>query len=138
MTKGIFAGSFDLCHAGHMLAFKEARANCDFLTLALQSNPHTDRPDKNTPIMSVNERRIIFEGVRYIDEIIGYDTEADLMALVEKMRPDVYFMGEDWKGKDSWHEPLMKKLGIAIHYLKRDHTYSSSDLRRRIVAAEKQ
>lgn len=137
MTKGIFAGSFDLCHAGHILAFKEARGNCEYLTVAIQSNPHADRPEKNTPIMGINERKIILQGIRYIDEIVEYDTETDLMALVEKTHPDIYFMGEDWKGKDSWHEPLMKKLGIRIHYLKRDHTYSSSELRRRIVAAEK-
>ena len=137
MVIGFFPGSWDLCHAGHVLGFKEARAHCDKLVVGLEIDPSVDRPDKNKPIMSVEERKIILEGIRYIDEVLEYDTEAGNAELVKKIKPDIYFMGSDWKGKDSWHVPFMKDLGIPIHYLKRDHDYSSSGLRRKICLEEK-
>ncbi|MSR73732.1 MAG: glycerol-3-phosphate cytidylyltransferase [Candidatus Pacebacteria bacterium] len=134
---GFMPGSWDLCHAGHILGFKEARAHCDKLIVGLQVDPSVDRKDKNKPIMSVEERRIILEGIRYIDEIVEYKTESDNADLVKKIKPDIYFMGADWKGRDSWHIHFMDVLGISIHYLKRDHDYSSSNLRKKIYFEEK-
>ena len=130
--RGIFAGSFDLCHAGHMMAFKEAKENCDYLIVALHSDPSTDRPEKNKPIMGVNERRIILEGIRYIDEIVGYDTEADLVSLVNTLDLDVYFIGEDWIEKEFSAKQACFNNDVVIHYLSRKHAYSSSELRKRI------
>ncbi len=135
--KGFFPGSFDLCHAGHILSFKEARAHCDELIVGLQSNPHLDRPDKNVPIMSMDERRIILEGVRYIDVIREYDTESELVELVRGLKPDVYFIGEDWKGKEFSCKKTCEELGITVHYLSRSHPYSTTELRKRIIAIGK-
>src|SRR3989344_2965463 len=100
MEIGFFPGSFDLCHAGHVLSFKEARENCGKLIVGLQIDPSMDRPDKNKPIMSVEERRVILVGIRYIDEIWEYATEADLVKMVRDLKPNVYCIGEDWRGKE--------------------------------------
>src|SRR5438477_2472547 len=99
---GITAGAFDLCHAGHMLMFEEARGVCDHLIVALHSDPSLDRPgSKNKPTMSVRERLIILKAVRYIDEIITYDTEADLYNLLKenKIGIDVRILGVEYKDK---------------------------------------
>jgi len=126
------AGAFDLCHAGHVLAFRNAKKDCDYLIVGLHRDPSIERPEKHTPIMSVGERRIILEGIRYIDLIVEYDTEEELMMLLNGeslgMKPDVRFLGQDWKGKPyTGHE-----LGIPILWEDRSHGYSSSELRDRI------
>ena len=136
MEIGFFAGSFDLCHAGHVLGFKEARENCDKLIIGLQVDPSVDRKEKNKPIMSVEERQIILSGIRYIDEIKEYGTEADLVRMVRELKPVVYFLGEDWRNKESLAKKACKEMGIRIHYLVRDHTYSSSGLRQKIYLSE--
>ena len=81
---GVTVGAFDLCHAGHILMFKEAREVCEYFIVGLQSDPTIDRPEKNKPIMSLKERRIILEAVKYIDEIFEYDTEAQLYDILKK------------------------------------------------------
>ncbi|MDO8582383.1 MAG: adenylyltransferase/cytidyltransferase family protein [bacterium] len=136
MEIGFFPGSFDLCHAGHVLSFKEARENCGKLIVGLQVDPSVDRPDKNKPIMSVEERQIILQGVRYIDEIKEYRTEADLVLLVRELKPDVYYIGEDWRGRDFSAKAVCEELGIRVHYLDRNHSYSSSGLRQKVYMSE--
>lgn len=127
---GITAGAFDLCHAGHILLFKNARARCGHLIVALHRDPSMERPHKHRPVMSVKERRIILEGIRYIDEIVEYDTEAELLELLKKA--DVRFLGDDYIGKDY----TGKELDIPIAWEDRSHGYSSSELRKRVAAAE--
>ncbi len=134
---GFYPGTFDLCHAGHILSFEEARANCDILIAGLQSNPNIDRKDKNIPIMGMDERRIILKGIRYIDEIREYDTESQLIDLVRKLKPDIYFIGQDWKGKEFSCKKLCEEISIAVHYLSRNHSYSSAELRQRIINSAK-
>ena len=135
MKIGFTAGAFDLCHAGHMLSFREAKKNCDLLVVALHNDPSMERSNKNKPIMSIEERRIILEGIRYIDMIFEYETEEELMALltgetVDWMNPDIRFLGDDWNDKPfTGHE-----LNIPIHWIDRSHGYSSSELRKRIAA----
>ena len=102
---GITAGAFDLCHAGHMLVFKEAKTVCDYLIVALQDDPSKTQSDyrgkkKNTPIMTLEERRIILEGIRYIDEVVVYSSEKDLYDLLVNLKPDIRIIGADWKGKE--------------------------------------
>lgn len=138
MTIGFYPGSFDLCHAGHMLAFKEARQHCKYLIVGLQSNPNNDRKHKNIPIMSMEERRIILNGIKYIDEIQRYDTEVQVVALVKELKPSIYFIGEDWKNKEFSAQKTCLELGIKIHYLSRNHAYASSTLRKKIYAAERE
>ena len=131
-TIGFTCGSFDLLHAGHMLMLAEAKDWCDYLIVGLQSNPTLDRPDKNQPIMSLEERKILLEGNAFVDEIIVYNTEADLLNLLESLKLDVRIVGADWEGKPyTGHE-----LDIKVRFNTRTHNYSSSELRRRVYVAE--
>ena len=131
---GFTAGAFDLCHAGHILVFKEARGVCDYLIVGLQSDPSLDRPEKNKPVMSLEERKIILEAIRYIDEIVVYDTEEELYNLLKENKSgiDVRIIGKDWEGKPyTGHD-----LPIEIYFNTRDHGFSTSALRRRVYEAE--
>lgn len=126
---GFTAGAFDLTHAGHYLMFKESKENCDYLIVALQTDPTIDRPEKNKPVQTLEERKIQLEACKYIDEIIVYDTEADLYELLKKLTPDIRFVGIDHKGKPFTGD----ELPIKIFWNTRDHGYSSSKLRERIM-----
>lgn len=133
MRKGFTCGAFDLCHAGHMLMFKECKTFCDYLIVGLQTDPTIDRPEKNKPIQSLEERRIQLEAVRYIDEIVIYSTEAELYELLKKneLGIDVRILGEDWKGK-----PFTGyDLPLETVFNSRTHSYSTSNLRDRVVLA---
>lgn len=134
---GITAGAFDLCHAGHMLVFKEAKTVCDYLIVALQDDPSKTESDyrgkkKNTPIMSLEERKIILEGIKYIDEVVVYSSEEDLYNLLVSLKPDIRIIGADWKGKEyTGHE-----LPIEMYFNSRGHHFSTTALRERIYEAE--
>jgi len=133
---GVTVGAFDLCHAGHILMFKEAREVCDYLIVGLHSDPTIDRPEKNKPVMSLEERKIILEAVRYIDEIFIYDTEARLYEILKENKYgfDVRIIGADWKGKPyTGHD-----LPITMYFNSRDHGFSTTELRRRIYEVEKE
>lgn len=134
MKKGFTCGAFDLCHAGHMLMFKECKNFCDYLIVGLQSNPNIDRPGKNKPIQTLEERKIQLEAIKYIDEIIIYNTEKELYDLLSKndLDIDVRIVGADWKGKPfTGHD-----LPIEVVFNSRNHSYSTSSLRRRVTEAE--
>jgi glycerol-3-phosphate cytidylyltransferase len=136
-TVGVTAGAFDLCHAGHMLVFQEAKTVCDYLIVLLQDDPsQTDASyrgkKKNVSIMSLEERQTILEGIRYVDEVIMYSSEEDLRRLLVELRPDIRIIGADWEGKQyTGHE-----LPIKMHFNSRGHTYSTSELRMRVHQAE--
>lgn len=134
---GVTVGSFDLCHAGHLMMFKECKAVCDFLIVGLQDDPSvTDASyrgkKKNKPVMSLKERKTILEGIRYVDKIFTYSTEEDLYKKLKKLRYDVRIIGADWKGKRYTGHDLPHK----IYYNKRSHKYSTSELRDRIYNIE--
>ena len=135
MIKGFTCGAMDLLHAGHVLMLKECRAQCGFLTVGLQTDPSIDRPDKNKPIETLQERMIRLEGCKYVDEVVVYDTEEDLYYLLQELKPDVRFMGIDWKNKPNYSRDLLPKMKVI--YNSRNHNYSSSDLRRRIMNDKK-
>ena len=132
MVKGFTCSCFDLLHAGHILMLKDAREQCDYLIVGLQTDPTIDRPEKNKPVQSFQERKIQLEAVRYIDEIVVYETERDLYELLKKINPDVRILGTDYKNKKFTGDDL----GISIYYHKRDHNYSSTNLRKEIVVKE--
>lgn len=112
--------------------FKEAKKKCTHLTVLLQEDPSIDRPEKNKPIMTLKERKIILSGITYIDKVLVYRTEKDLYALLKKIKPDVRIIGADWKGKlYTGHD-----LPIKMYFNSRGHSYSSSELRQRIHRAE--
>ena len=133
---GFTAGAFDLCHAGHMLMFAEAKEQCDYLIVGLHTDPTIDRPDtKNKPIMSVKERMIILEGIKYIDEIVTYDTEADLLKLLTEnpLNIDVRILGVEYKDR----QYTGRDLPMPVYYNTRDHGFSTTELRGRVYEAEK-
>ena len=140
MKLGFTCSSFDLLHAGHYLMLKDAKDQCDFLIVGLQTDPtldleyrmKTDNKQKNKPIQSYEERKIQIKGCRYVDKVIEYSTEDDLYKLLEEINPDVRILGSDWMGKEyTGHD-----LDIKIHWHKRDHDYSTSNLRRRVYEIE--
>ena len=129
---GIVASCFDLFHAGHILMLQTAKENCDRLVVALQSDPTLDRPEKNKPIQSLFERYIQVAACKYVDDILPYDTEADLYNLLAGYAWDVRFLGEDYYGRNDFTGAV---LDIPIFYCPRRHNYSSSSLRTRIEQA---
>jgi glycerol-3-phosphate cytidylyltransferase len=137
-NKGFTCSTFDLLHAGHILMLKEIRELCDYLIVGLQTDPTIDRPDtKNKPIQSVVERRIQLEAVKYVDEIVVYDTEKDLEDIFMVYPISTRFLGKEYKGRDFTAKKLCMDLGIKVHYNSRNHNFSSTELRERVYAAEK-
>ncbi len=128
MKRGFTCGTMDLLHAGHVLMLKECKEQCDYLVVGLQTDPTIDRPHKNKPIESLEERRIRLEGSKYVDEIVIYETESDLYKLLKKLKPDVRFVGADHKGKPFTGDDLT----IPIIFNSREHNFSSTSLRERI------
>jgi glycerol-3-phosphate cytidylyltransferase len=131
---GVVASCFDLFHAGHILMLMEAKDECDRLIVALQSDPTIDRPEKNKPVQALSERYIQLEACKYVDQIVPYDTEADLYNLLAGYDWDVRFLGMDYIDRTEF---TGSDLDIPIHYCSRRHNYSSSGLRERILKAKK-
>ena len=130
---GFTCSTFDLLHAGHILMLKESAEVCDFLIVGLQTDPTIDRPlTKNTPIQTLEERKIQLEAVRYIDDIHVYDTEDSLIELLKLVKPDIRILGSDYEGKPFTGD----FLNIPIHYHERYHDYSSTNLRKMIYNRE--
>ena len=127
-TRGITASSFDLLHAGHILMLKEAKSVCDYLIVALQVDPTIDRPEKNKPIQSYYERWVQVSAVKYVDEIIPYSTEEELMTILQNYSIDIRILGDEYKDKSFTGETL----DMGYHFNKRTHNYSSTELRKRI------
>ena len=132
MIIGITFSSFDLFHSGHVAMLKEAKANCDHLIVGVQTDPTIDRPDKNKPIQSVFERYVQLEGCKYIDEIIPYETEKDLIDILLTYDVNVRFIGEEYKQNEFTGKQLCVDKGIELYYNKRQHSFSTTGLRKRI------
>jgi glycerol-3-phosphate cytidylyltransferase len=135
MNTGITFSSFDLFHSGHVAMLKEARQNCDFLIVGLQTDPTIDRPEKNQPIQSVFERYVQLEGCKYIDQIIPYATEQDVIDILLTYQICTRFIGEEYRTKEYTGKQLCIDNGIEIYYNKRQHSFSTSELRKRIKQA---
>ena len=130
---GITFGSFDLYHYGHALMFEECKEYCDYLIVGVQSDPSIDRPKKNKPVQSHEERKGIVSSLKFVDEVVSYDTEADLIEVLKNIQPHVRILGADHEGKPfTGHE-----LPIKCVFNTRDHGYSTSELRKRVFEAEK-
>ena len=127
MKVGFTCGAFDLLHAGHVVMFKEAKQNCEYLIVGLQTDPSIDRQEKNQPVQSVYERYMQLQAIKYIDEIIPYDTEKSILDLLESTEIHLRFIGEDWQDKHFTGKGLHE-----IYYTNRQHSFSSSGLRRLI------
>jgi glycerol-3-phosphate cytidylyltransferase len=132
MKVGFTCSAFDLLHAGHVQMLRDAKEHCDYLIVGLQVDPSLDRAEKNSPVQSVVERYTQLRGVRYVDEIVPYLTENDLIDILSLYEIDIRFLGEEYKEKDFTGKDVCKKRNIRLHFNNRDHRFSSSDLRRRI------
>ena len=133
---GFTCSTFDLLHAGHITMLEEAKHHCDYLIVGLQNDPTIDRPEKTAPIQSIVERQIQLAAVKFIDEIIVYNTEQDLMDLLLTLPIKVRVLGDEYKAKDFTGKDIAKQRGIKIIYNGRDHSFSSSSLRKRVVWGE--
>lgn len=130
---GFTCSTFDLFHAGHVLMLKEAKELCEKLVVGLQTDPTIDRPDtKNKPIQSVFERYTQLQACKYVDEIVVYETEKDLLDLLQSYPIDIRILGEEYKGK-----PFTgSELSIENHFNRRRHTFSTTELRDRVYQIE--
>jgi glycerol-3-phosphate cytidylyltransferase len=139
MKVGITFSTFDLLHAGHIGMLREAKQHCDYLIVGLQTDPTIDRPtEKNKPVQTLVERYAQLNAVKFVDEIVPYQTEQDVVDILELFEIDIRFLGEEYREKDFSGKDVCRKRGIELHFNKRDHRFSSSDLRRRVVDAEKE
>ena len=129
-TIGFTCSCFDLLHAGHIIMLQYAKRRCDKLIVGLQTDPTLDRPEKNKPIQSFEERKIQLEAVKYVDEVIEYETEEELYQLLKILIPDVRILGSDYE--DGRYYTGME-LNIPIHFHQRNHDYSSSNLRKKLL-----
>ena len=131
-TIGFTCSCFDLLHAGHLLMLQDAKSKCDKLIVGLQTDPTIDRPEKNKPIQSLEERRIQLEAVKYVDKIFTYDTEEDLYKKILDINPDIRILGSDYDIPDKRFTG--DDLDIEIYYHNRNHNYSTTNLRKKIVS----
>ena len=132
MRVGITFSAFDLLHAGHVAMLRESKQQCDYLVAGLQLDPTFDRPEKNKPIQTIVERYTQLKAVKYIDEIVPYTTEKDVEDNLEMYQIDVRILGDEYKDKDFTGKDICRRLGIELYFNKRDHRFSSTDLRKRI------
>ena len=135
---GFTCSTFDLLHAGHILMLAECKQICDYLIVGLQTDPTIDRPDvKNKPVQSIVERFVQLSAVKFVDEIVVYDTEKDLEDLLMFLPITVRIIGEEYKDKEFTGKQICEDRGIKIWYNSRNHRFSSSELRNRTYESEK-
>ena len=136
MKVGITFSAFDLLHAGHVKMLEEAKRQCEYLICGLQTDPTIDRPEKNKPVQSIVERYIQLDAVKYVDKIIPYNTEKELIEIFSSLDLDIRIIGEDYKSETFTAKDICQKRDIKIIYNKRDHNYSTSNLRNKIYNIE--
>ena len=136
MKIGITFSTFDLFHAGHIKMLEEAKSNCNYLIVGLQLDPSIDRPEKNKPVQTIVERYVQVKSCKYIDEVVPYVTEQDLIDILSSFKIDVRIIGDEYINKDFTGKEYCKKKGIDIYYNKREHRFSSSALRKQVSKSE--
>jgi glycerol-3-phosphate cytidylyltransferase len=136
MRIGITFSAFDLFHAGHVKMLEEAKRQCDYLICALQTDPTVDRPEKNKPVQSVVERYIQLKACKYVDEIVPYATEQDLEDVLRSFKIDVRIIGDEYAEKTFTGRTYCEEKGIDLYFNKREHRFSSSELRREVQEKE--
>tara|TARA_R110000868_G_scaffold81456_3_gene230544 strand:+ start:2967 stop:3386 length:420 start_codon:yes stop_codon:yes gene_type:complete len=136
-TVGFTASTFDLLHAGHVAMLREAKSHCDYLICGLQIDPSVDRSEKNSPVQSIVERYTQLAAIRYVDEIIVYSSEKDLTDILELYTIHVRILGDEYKDKEFTGRERCETLGIKLHFNSRNHRFSTTDLRKRIMEKSK-
>jgi glycerol-3-phosphate cytidylyltransferase len=132
MKIGFTCSTFDLLHAGHVSMLREAKSQCDYLICGLQVDPTIDRKEKNAPIQNIVERQVQLNAIKYVDEVIIYCTENDLCDIINMYPIDVRILGEEYRSKDFTGKDECRQRGIDLYFNKRDHRFSTSDLRKRV------
>jgi glycerol-3-phosphate cytidylyltransferase len=130
MKTGFTCSCFDLFHAGHIMMLKESKSICDYLIVGLQTDPTIDRPEKNRPIQSVVERFIQLESCKYVDEVVVYATEKDLLDILHSYPINIRVVGEEYRDKDFTGKDLKH---IEMYYNSRKHSFSTTELRGRVI-----
>jgi glycerol-3-phosphate cytidylyltransferase len=134
---GVTFSTFDLLHAGHIAMLSEAKNHCDYLICGLQTDPTIDRPDtKNKPVQSIVERQIQLSSCRFVDEVVVYSTEQDLIDLILILPIDVRILGVEYSDKEFTGKKEGIGKGIEHIFNSRDHSFSSSSLRKRVAETE--
>ena len=137
MKVGFNCSCLDLFHAGHVTMLKMEKQMCDYLIVALQVDPTIDRPGlKNKPVQSIYERYVQLQACKYVDEILVYDTEEDLLNLIKTQTMHIRFLSEEYLNRDFTGKQYCMNNGIELHYHKRQHSFSTSDLRNRVYEME--
>ena len=131
-TIGITFSTFDLLHAGHIAMLREAKEVCDYLICGIQVDRSKDRPEKNKPVQTLVERWMQLQGVKYVDEIIPYESERDVEDILQLFNIDVRIIGDEYKHGKFTGRAICAARGIEIYFNKRDHRFSTSDLRLRV------
>ena len=133
MKVGFTCSTFDLLHAGHVMMLREAISVCDHLVVGLQVDPTIDRPQsKNKPVQSLVERYVQLKAIEYVDEIIPYQTEQDLEDILQMYPIDVRILGVEYREKEFTGKDICRQRGIDLYFNKRDHRFSTTDLRKRV------
>lgn len=132
MVIGFTCSTFDFLHAGHIAMLREAKEQCDYLICGLQVDPSIDRDNKNKPIQTLVERHTQLSAVKYVDEIIPYQTENDLIDILSMYNINVRILGEEYREKEFTGRDVCKQRDIELYFNKRDHRFSSTDLRKRV------
>ena len=133
MKIGFTCSTFDLFHAGHIMMLKEAREQCDYLLVGLQTDPTIDRPYKNNPIQGVFERYIQLKACKYVDEVVVYATEKELLDVLQSYPIDVRILGDEYASKSFTGD----NLDMELYFNRRKHSFSTTELRQRVVDAER-
>ena len=133
---GITFSTFDLLHSGHIAMLREAKEQCDYLICGLQVDPSLDRPEKNKPVQTLVERWTQLQGVKYVDEIIPYQTEKDVEDILQLFNIDVRIIGDEYKHGKFTGRAICAARGIEIFFNKREHRFSSTELRKRVAERE--
>jgi glycerol-3-phosphate cytidylyltransferase len=133
---GFTCSTFDLLHAGHIQMLREAKSQCDWLICGLQVDPSVDREFKNKPVQTLVERYVQLVAVKYVDEIVVYETEQDLEDILSIYPINIRVLGVEYKDKDFTGKDICRKRGINLYFNTRDHRFSSTDLRARVAKME--
>jgi glycerol-3-phosphate cytidylyltransferase len=131
MKIGFTCSCFDLFHAGHVMMLKEAKTQCDYLIVGLQSDPTLDRPEKNKPVQTLFERYVQLEACKYVDEIVPYATEKELKDILTSYQIDVRIIGEEYRDKQF----TGYDLPMSVYFNSRQHSFSTTELRQRVLSA---
>lgn len=133
---GFTCSTFDLLHAGHILMLAEAKQYCDYLIVGLQTDPTIDRDTKNKPVQTIIERYVQLAAVKFVDQIVVYNTEKDLEDLLSFLPISYRIIGEEYRDKNFTGKKVCEERGISLIYNSRKHRFSSSELRQRTYQSE--